>query len=163
MLLSIFLKYIASFGVGIQESVFRYSIGTYIKSLAQGQDIIMLEPAGWIPYPTNLVVIDEVGLISKDFFNFLANKKPNESIAKYWKIKKPEFLIQRSHIFDLKDSLGNKITKEEYLWFNENYKLIKKFDYEDYIKSEKSNLKRNIMKISRSTNYYVFRKKGLYK
>ena len=117
----------------------------------------MLEPAGWIPYSTNLKIIDEVGLISKDFYNYLLKKEKKESIVSYWRKEKPEYLIQRNHIFRRKDSLANQINVEDYEWFTNNYQLIKKFDYEDLIKSEKSIVKRNIMKISASTNYYLFK------
>ena len=94
--------------------------------------------------------------------NFILNKEKKDSIVPYWKKEKPEYLIQRNHIFNRKDSLENSITDEDYEWFTKNYELIKKFDYQDLIKSEKSIFKRNIMKISASTNYYVFKLKKYY-
>ena len=160
-LITFLLRYTTSIGVGIQESVFRYSIGNYIENISNKNESLMLEPAGWIPYPTNLKIIDEVGLISKDFYKYLLKKEKKESIVSYWRKEKPEYLIQRNHIFKRKDSLANEINDEDYLWFTKNYQLIKKFDYQELIKSEKSIFKKYIMKISASTNYYLFKIKEI--
>lgn len=147
---------ILSFSNGYKEN-FRKNVGLHLKEISDENDIIFLEPAGYIPYFSELRTIDEVGLVSRKTIKY---KK--EFQKKWWinlvKKEKPKFLLQREHILEFITFQGQKLNDKEIKWFKQNYNLIKEFHYSP----EKSNLPQILKKItSQGTmrSYYLFKLK----
>ena len=153
----IVIKYIASVNVGTQESIYRAGIGKYINKIADKDDTLILEPAGWIPYYAKIRVLDEIGLTSKKVTEFHKYKKNNQSLVSFWEKEKPTFLLQRTHIFNKYDVLGNRIIYE-YKWFKKNYYLLKQFSFKQIIDSEKNPIKRFILKLNGPAEYYLYKR-----
>ena len=149
-------KLILSLHIGADENLYRVSIGKYINKLSHPEDILMLEPAGYIPYYANIKTIDEIGLVSREFTNFLSKKSPKESIVSFWIKYKPDFLVQRENILEFKDSFNTSFTKEESLWFKDNYCLNKHFTYAPKILAPKNKFKQFVLSLGSHSDYYLF-------
>ena len=67
-----------------------------------------------------------------------------ESIVSFWIEYMPDFLVQRKHILNFRDSLGNQFSEDEILWFKNNYCLKKSFSYDPKILASKNKFKQLI-------------------
>lgn len=153
----ILIQYIISLNIGYQEMGYRASIGKYLKLQAKEGDTLFLEPAGYIPYFSEIRTIDEVGLASPLILKYKKTYKDNWWIN-FLKAEKPTFMVQRDHIMDHKTYQGYQLNKEEITWFDENYEIMKKFEYKPEELSTSFIMKR-ILKLGSHSNYYVFRLK----
>tara|TARA_Y100001978_G_C23700281_1_gene440395 strand:+ start:183 stop:1871 length:1689 start_codon:yes stop_codon:yes gene_type:complete len=153
-------KLFLSLNDGAEENLYRASIGKYIKNISSAENVLMLEPAGYIPYYADIKTIDEVGLVSQEFTDFLSKKSPQESIVSFWIEYMPDFLVQRKHILNFRDSLGNQFSEDEILWFKNNYCLKKSFSYDPKILAPKNKFKQLILKLGSHVDYYLFVKRN---
>lgn len=159
-ILMISAKLLLSLNDGYDENLYRASIGRYIYGLSSPENVLMLEPAGYIPYYANIKTIDEVGLVSREFTNYLLEKSKDQSIVGFWINHMPDFLIQRKHILNFKDSLNNNFSKEEISWFKKNYCLNKHFYYEPKILAPKNKFQQFILELGNHSDYYLYVRKN---
>ena len=159
-ILMISAKLLLSLNDGYDENLYRASIGKYIYGLSSPENVLMLEPAGYIPYYANIKTIDEVGLVSREFTNYLLEKSKGESIVGFWINHMPDFLIQRKHILNFTDSLNNNFSKEEISWFKKNYCLNKHFYYEPKILAPKNKFQQFILELGNHSDYYLYVRKN---
>ena len=153
-------KLMLSLSDGAEENLYRASIGKYIKNISFPENVLMLEPAGYIPYYADIKTIDEIGLVSREFTNFLSKKPAQESIVPFWIEYMPDFLVQRKHILNFRDSLNNQFSEEETLWFKNNYCLNKRFSYDPKIIAPNNKFKQLILKLGSHVDYYLFVKRN---
>ena len=159
-ILMISAKLLLSLNDGYDENLYRASIGKYIYGLSSPENVLMLEPAGYIPYYANIKTIDEVGLVSREFTNYLLEKSKDQSIVGFWINHMPDFLIQRKHILNFTDSLNNNFSKEEISWFKKNYCLNKHFYYEPKILAPKNKFQQFILELGNHSDYYLYVRKN---
>ena len=153
-------KLLLSLNDGYDENLYRASIGKYIYGLSSPENVLMLEPAGYIPFYANIKTIDEVGLVSREFTNYLLDKSKDQSIVGFWVNHMPDFLIQRNHILNFRDSLNKNFSKQEISWFKNNYCLNKHFYYEPKILAPKNKFQQFILELGNHSDYYLYVRKN---
>lgn len=140
---------IHSIATGNGEWNYRRSIGLFLNTYEKDKNQwILLEPAGYVPYYSHLKVIDEVGLVDKQIQEEIIKDKPN-----YWlntvKHRKPKYLLSYKNLFEGKDSD----------YYQQNYKLIKEFRINNFLKSDNEILEK-IFKLKPSgTDYNLYEKR----
>ena len=154
----ILIQFMLSLNTGYQEMGYRASVGKYLELQAKEGDTLFLEPAGYIPYFSKIRTIDEVGLASPLILTYKKKYRDNWWIN-FLKTEKPTFMVQRDHIIDYKTYQGYQLNKEEREWLNENYEIIKKFEYKPEEWSTSFIIKK-ILKLGSHSNYYVLRLKN---
>ncbi len=142
-----------------QEARYRTSIGNYLKSISQKEETIFLEPAGYIPFYSQLKTYDLVGLSSpKVLFHHIHHK------SRWWMsfvmTEVPHYIIDRGPIHETGDTSDGvyQMTKQEREWFAEHYELIRHFNYKEYLNKNETALS-PIYKLGSSADYYVYKKK----
>lgn len=137
---------IHSIATGNGEWNYRRHIGLFLKSYEKDKNQwILLEPAGFVPYFSELKTIDEVGLVDKQIQEEMIKDKPN-----YWintvKNRKPKYLLSYTDLYEGKN--------KEY--YQTHYKLIKEFRIKNHLQSEYPILER-IYKLKPSgTDYNLY-------
>ena len=140
---------IHSIATGNGEWNYRRSIGLFLNDYEKDKNQwILLEPAGYIPYYSHLKAIDEVGLVDKQIQEEIKKDKPN-----YWlntvKHRQPKYLLSYKDLF----------VGKEAAYYQQNYKLIKEFRINDFLKSDNKILEK-IYKLKPSgTDYNLYEKK----
>lgn len=138
-----------SIATGNGEWNYRRSIGMYLDVYEKDKkQWILLEPAGYVPYFSQLKAIDEVGLVDKQIQSEIIKDKPN-----YWlntvKNRHPKYLLSYKDLFVGKD--GD--------YYKTHYKLLKEFRIKDHLSSENKILEK-IYKLKPSgTDYNLYEKK----
>lgn len=138
-----------SIATGNGEWNYRRSIGLYLNNHEKDKNQwVLLEPAGYIPYFSQLKTIDEVGLVDKQIQQEIVKDKPN-----YWRNtvehRHPKYLVSYNNLFTGKDSL----------YYTTHYKLLKEFRINDYLKSDNKILEK-IYKLKPSgTDYNLYERK----
>lgn len=117
---------IHSIATGNGEWNYRRHIGLFLKDYEKDKNQwMLLEPAGFVPYFSELKTIDEVGLVDKQIQEEMIKDKPN-----YWintvKNRKPKYLLSYTDLYDGKN--------KEY--YQTHYKLIKEFRIKNHLQSE---------------------------
>lgn len=147
-----------SYNWGVMEGEYRASIGQYLSRVAQKQDTLFLEPAGYIPFYAGLKTIDEIGLASPIVLKY---KKENHSNWWFRCLQKenPTFLVQREHILAYRTHDGYQLTPEEIAWFQRHYALLVRAVYkpEDYTHNP---FLLRLLKFSKTHDYYVFQRRA---
>ncbi len=119
-------QFLQSYAIGYMEAGQRRQIAADINKDAVGfEQSILLEPAGIIPYYTNLYTYDEVGLVNK---KITAEMLKDEN---YWWIKSVK-KYKPNYILTVGGKAGNPKTfytmkTEEVNDFNKNYTLVKEY------------------------------------
>lgn len=137
---------IHSIATGNGEWNYRRNIGLFLKDYEKDKNQwILLEPAGFVPYFSELKTIDEVGLVDKQIQEEMIKDKPN-----YWintiKNRKPKYLLSYTDLYEGKN--------KEY--YKTHYKLIKEFRIKNHLQSEYPILER-IYKLKPSgTDYNLY-------
>ena len=99
-------------------------------------------------------------LFANEFTNYLLDKSKDQSIVGFWVNNMPDFLIQRNHILNFRDSLNKNFSKQEISWFKNNYCLNKHFYYEPKILAPKNKFQQFILKLGNHSDYYLYVKKN---
>lgn len=144
-----------------QDTGFRASIGEFVEKKSKSSDVILLEPAGIIPYFADCKVVDVVGLASKEIIGYHQIDKTKWWIN-YVTKEEPTFILDRGpvHIGTTVDG-AMKLNKSELNWFNSKYDLIKVFTYKEYIRNSKSFLT-PIYELGSSSDFYLYKLKKSY-
>ena len=139
---------IHSIATGNGEWNYRRNIGIFLQQHEKDKNQwILLEPAGFVPYFSQLKTIDEVGLVDKKIQDEIIKDKPN-----YWlntvKNRKPKYLLSYEDLFEGKNAD----------YYKTNYKLLKEFRIENHLESDNKILEK-IYKLKPSgTDYNLYEK-----
>ncbi len=145
-----------SYAWGMKEFAYRGGIGTWLKENAAEDDRIFLEPAGYIPFYSNLYTYDEVGLVTPQVVTY------RQAYDLRWWPEfvmdfKPDWIIQRGHIMKNQTYQGYELNDEEMDWFNENYRLSAHFSFKPEDFATSPNLIR-LLTFGEADDYYIFRR-----
>ena len=146
---------------GYQESGFRASVGKFIAEESSHDDTLFLEPAGYIPFYAGLRTWDTVGLVSPEILEY-RGKGNFDWWMEFVMDKTPTYIVERSpiHVSGYPDGttrLG--FTEEDRSWFSNNYELLNKFRYSDFLYKTRGILT-PIYKLGGHSNYFVYRFKA---
>ncbi len=145
-----------SYAWGVKEFAYRGGIGTWLKENAKPKDRILLEPAGYIPYYSELFTYDEVGLVSPQVVHYREVYKDRwwpEFVMDF----RPRWIIQRGHITDYETYQGYTLNEDEKEWFETFYRLEARFSFkpEDYVNHP---FLVRLLSLGEADDYYVFRR-----
>jgi hypothetical protein len=113
---------------GTVDYYFIAGVGRHLRSIAVQNDTLFLEPAGYIPYYSQLYTWDEVGIGAPEVTQF-EQRYGSRWWPEFVEAKRPTFLVQRPHMLDYKSIFGYALTPEERAWFDRHYKLIDRVAY----------------------------------
>ncbi len=151
MLPMVLYQTVHSIASGNGEWNYRRQIGNYLNEYEKDKEQwIFLEPAGYIPYFSQLKTIDFVGLVDKGVQENL--KKDNQYfIQPTLQERQPKYYL----------SLG---AKEEFknasdsLYFKDNYLLIKHFEIEKHLQSDNELLQKIYQLKPSGRDYWLYRR-----
>lgn len=140
---------IHSIATGNGEWNYRRNIGLFLNEYEQDKNQwIFLEPAGYVPYFSQLKTIDEVGLVDKNVLEEIQNDREN-----YWinivKNRKPKYILAYQ---DLESS-----SNADY--FAQNYEIIKEFRIEEHLHSDNWLLEKIYRLKPSGRNYTLYKSK----
>ena len=159
LFLSLF-QFLVLKNIGFQENAYRSNVGQYIYDISEDRknDTLFLEPAGYIPYYAKITTIDTVGLTSP----LIRKYRKKDKIKNWWYNfvfnEKPTFIVERRNV-SLKGNVrdGNYVlSQSELKWFNDNYKIVKKFIYKDFVKNYGGVFK-EFYYLGSHSDYYLFK------
>jgi hypothetical protein len=154
------VNFLVKYNIAFQEHNFRSDVGKFIASNSKDNDRLFLEPAGIIPFYAKIKTVDTVGLSSKKIRDYRDNLNIDWWFDYVYK-EKPEFIVDRYNILEGESKDGNLVfSKKQNIWIKENYKLLKKFNYKEYVKNFnfENIIKRFIINLGSHSNYYVYKK-----
>jgi hypothetical protein len=140
---------------GLQERYYRGGIGEYIKSISTASDRLLLEPAGYIPYYSELFTYDAIGLVSP-----VVTEYRKTYSGRWWiefvKAYQPEFILERESLTRYITLDGYELSEPEKSWFISNYTQIKEFNYlpSNYIGNP---YMQKILSLGSAENYYLYK------
>ncbi|WP_255577415.1 hypothetical protein [Elizabethkingia sp. JS20170427COW] len=135
-----------SIATGNGEWNYRRSIGTFLAGYEKDKNQwIFLEPAGYVPYYSQLKTIDEVGLVDKAVQEEIA-KNPKDFRVEVAKNRKPKYLLSYVDLSQTKDSV----------YYKTHYKLIKEFRIKDFLHSDSKILERIYHLKPSGTDYNLY-------
>lgn len=114
-----------SFNIGVQEARYRRGVGLVIRIAASPGDTLFLEPAGYIPYFSDLRTFDDTALVSRDVYHAL-RRSPHRWRAKFLRDKRPTFIVERRQLIDTLEGAS----AEEIAWVASAYELVRHFRYD---------------------------------
>ena len=154
------INFLIKYNISFQEHNFRSDVGKFIASNSLKDSRLFLEPAGFIPFYAKLRTIDTVGLTSKKIREY-RNNNNHDWWFDYVFTENPEFIIDRKNILKGESKDGYILfSKTQNIWINNNYKLVKEFNYKEYLVNYNFNniLEKFIINLGSHSNYYVFKK-----
>lgn len=115
-----------SIATGNGEWNYRRQIGLFLKHYEQDKNQwIFLEPAGYVPYFSELKTIDEVGLVDKEILSEIKKDKDN-----YWfntvKNRKPKYILAYRPLEQQPNAA----------FYQTHYRVVKTFEISDYLDSD---------------------------
>jgi len=152
-----FAQWVFSYSWGMKEFAYRGGIGVWMQQHARSSDRVLLEPAGYIPYYSDLYTYDEVGLVSPQVVTYRQAYDLRwwpEFVMDY----QPEWIIQRGHIINDTTYQGYRLSSEEREWFHKHYHLEASFAFtpDDYAELP---LFIRLLSLGQADDYYVFARK----
>ena len=146
--------------IGFQENSYRSVIGKDIFKLSDSpaSDTLFLEPAGYVPFYAKIKTFDTVGLSSPEILKY----RKMENNQRWWldfiEHKNPTFVLDRSDLYGGYSHDGiYGMTDSELLWFKKNYKLIKKYNYHEYVSKYAGSLE-YFYKLGSHSDFYLYKK-----
>lgn len=124
----IFLQWSKALTASTQDYHYRGDIGRYLATITGGKGTLFLEPAGYIPYFSGLRTDDEIGLVS-DRATWFMEHDPASWWFAYVAAQHPDYIVERAG-FDRYTTLeGCTLTPDQQRWFNQHYRLLRRFHY----------------------------------
>lgn len=158
LLITIF-QFLVLKNIGFQENSYRSVIGKDIFeiSLDHKKDTLFLEPSRYIPFYAKIKTYDTVGLSSQEILNFRSNQE-----KRWWldfiESKSPTFVLDRNNIFEGHSYDGKyDLNLTELSWFKKNYKMIKNYNYHQYVKRYAGSLE-SFYLLGNHSDYYLYKK-----
>lgn len=147
--------FIVALGDGASEYHHRRVVGLHLRAISEPHDVLILEPAGYIPFFSGLITHDEVGLVSDDVI------QARQEFGEGWQIPfvraRPEISrwVMRDHILEGVLSGGYKMNAEEQAWFDREFEMVHRLDYrpEEYGYPE---VFHPVLRVSSAATYYTF-------
>ncbi len=143
-----------SYAWGTKEFAYRGGIGVWLHDRAKPDDQMLLEPAGYIPYFSELYTFDEVGLVSPQVVTYREAYDLRwwpEFVMDY----RPDWLIQRGHITQFETYQGYVLNEEEQDWFQANYRLEARFSFVPRDYTDRPFLAR-LLELGEADDYYIY-------
>ncbi len=152
-----FAQWAFSYSWGMKEYAYRGGIGVWMQQHARSTDRVLLEPAGYIPFYSDLYTYDEVGLVSPQVVTYRQVYELRwwpEFVMDY----QPEWIIQRGHIMNDTTYQGYRLSNEEREWFHQHYQLKASFTFtpDDYAVLP---FFKRLLSLGQADDYYVFARK----
>lgn len=142
----IIFQAVHSIATGNGEWNYRRNIGLYLNKHEKDKNQwIFLEPAGFVPYFSGLKTIDEVGLVDKNIQNEILNDRENYKYNTIRK-RKPKYILSYDNLYKDKNAK----------FYEENYKLIKKFRIGEHLNSDIPILKKIYLLKPSGTDYNLY-------
>lgn len=140
---------IHSIATGNGEWNYRRQIGIFLKHYEKDKNqYIVLEPAGYIPYFSGLKAIDVVGLVDKEIQQEIKADKKN--VLRNTALKrKPKYLLTEYDLF----------TTDNASYFQQYYRLIRRFRVSDYLESENRILEKIYRLKPSGSDYNLYERK----
>ena len=160
LVLITFLQFTVLKNIGFQENSYRSVIGKDIFRMSDNPDIdtLFLEPAGYIPYYAKIKTYDTVGLSSPEILKFRKQNNNKRWWLDFIETKRPTFVLDRSNIYDGHSHDGEYgLTVKETQWFKDNYKLVKKYNYQEYVKRYSGSLE-GFYKHGNHAGFFLYKK-----
>jgi hypothetical protein len=123
------LTLVTSLNTGTQEFHYRGDVGRYLGERSHHQGTLFLEPAGVIPFFSEIKTVDEVGLVADDVLKYMA-KFPEKWWIRYVQEQQPTYIVQRGAFLRYTNYQGYTLTAEEVSWFDAHYTRIRAFHYD---------------------------------
>ena len=156
-----FLQFAVLKNIGFQENSYRSVVGKDILEMSEEptKDTLFLEPTGYVPYYAKIKTYDTVGLASPEILKYRKMYKNNRWWLDFIEDKKPTFILDRSNIYNgySHDGLYS-LTAIEIKWFKENYKLMKEYNYQDYVRKYSGSLEQ-FYNHGNHAGYFLYKKK----
>ena len=146
--------------IGFQENSYRTVIGKDILSLSEDirNDTLFLEPAGYIPYYAKIKTFDTVGLASPEIKKYREKDKNNRWWLDFIEEKKPTFILDRSNLYgDYSHDGEYTMSSSERIWFKNNYKLVKEYNYHNYVRQYSGSLEQ-FYKLGNHAPYFLYKR-----
>lgn len=146
-----------SYAWGVKEYAYRGGIGVWLQQQSRSTDRILLEPAGYIPYYSDLYTYDEVGLVSPQVVTYRQAYELRwwpEFVMDF----QPEWIIQRGHIADFTTYQGYQFAAVDREWFQDNYQLAGTFHFNPAEFTFRPFLLQ-LLALGETDEYYVFQRK----
>jgi hypothetical protein len=122
------LQYFTSLNTGTQEYHYRGDVGRFLGERSHHMGTLFLEPAGLIPFYSDLKTTDEIGLVSDDILIYRLRYR-NDWWIRYVENEKPTFIVQRDSFRHFTTYEGYTLTPSEIAWFENHYVKIGDFHY----------------------------------
>lgn len=159
ILLTIF-QFVILKNIGFQENSYRTVVGKDIFQMSSDpqKDTLFLEPSGYIPYYAKIKTYDTVGLSSPEIKKYRDKYKNERWWLDFIEDYKPTFILDRSDLAGGYSHDGEyRLNKNEINWFFENYTLLKKYKYHDYVKKFAGSLEPFYLQGNHS-KYFLYKK-----
>lgn len=144
-----------SYSAGTQEFGYRAGVGRWLRQQAAPGATLLLEPAGYIPFYSNLKTYDDVGLVSPVVLSYI---RSHGSAWWIWLVRDtwPDWIVDR-HDFRVSSVTDSwyQLSAPEHRCLLERYQLVRVFHYDpqDYASSP---LALRVLKLGSHVNYYVY-------
>lgn len=147
-------QWVYSYAWGVKEYAYRGGIGVWLREHSMGDERILLEPAGYIPYYSGLYTYDEVGLVTPQVVNY------RRAYDQRWWMEfvmdfQPDWIIQRGHILEGATYQGYRLSGDEQDWFEQNYNLAASFSFKPEQYAKRSFLIQ-LLTLGEADDYFVF-------
>ena len=121
-------------------------------------DTLFLEPAGYIPYYAKIKTYDTVGLASPEIKKYREKDKNNRWWLDFIEEKKPTFILDRSNLYgDFSHDGEYTMSSSERIWFKNNYKLVKEYNYHNYVEQYSGSLEQ-FYKLGNHAPYFLYKR-----
>ena len=121
------------------------------------KDTLFLEPSGYVPYYAKIKTYDTVGLSSPEILKYRKMYKNNRWWLDFIEDKNPTFILDRNNLDSGYSHDGEyEFSPQELLWFKQNYRLIKKYNYQEYVKRYSGSLE-PFYKLGNHAPYYLYK------
>lgn len=148
-----------SYSAGKQEFGYRADVGRWLRQQAAPGATLLLEPAGYIPFYSDLKTYDEVGLVSPVVLAYIRSHGRNwwmSFIRESW----PDWIVDRHdfRVAPLTDS-WYELSEPEQRCVLARYELARVFHYDphDYAPNR---LALRVLQMGSHVNYYVYRRRS---
>jgi hypothetical protein len=151
-------QWLVSYNIGLQEYHYRADVGRWLYTVARPTDTLELEPAGYIPFYSDLRTYDEVGLVSP----LVVQYRSQYGGGWYMELleqKRPDWLVERAYMTKHITMDGVHLSPQDASWFDTHYTLARHFHYSaaNYLHP---GLLLKLMKHGTHDDYYVYHYTG---
>ena len=147
---------VTSYANGTEERKYRKEVGDWIQQNSLADDSLMLVPIGIIGFESELYIHDEIALVSPAVEDYRKQFGLNWW-TRYLEDYSPDFLLQTDRILEGR-SPSALLTESELAYFNENYQLVRRFEYvpDDY---STNTIARKLLSLGSADSYNLYQRR----